>query len=64
MREGMTGRRRRPGRLEPHREPAHAALTQKVGETTGLAVPIAVSPQAEALRAELRKGMNGSPAAR
>jgi uncharacterized membrane protein YqiK len=39
-------------------------MTQKVGETTGLAVPTAVSPQAEALRAELRKGMNGSPAAR
>jgi hypothetical protein len=39
-------------------------MTQKVGETTGIAVPTAVSPQAEALRAELRKGMNGSPAAR
>jgi uncharacterized membrane protein YqiK len=39
-------------------------MTQKVGETTGLAIPTAISPQAEAMRAELRKGMNGSPAAR
>jgi uncharacterized membrane protein YqiK len=39
-------------------------MTQKVGETTGVTIPSAISPQAEALRAELRKGMNGSPAAR
>jgi uncharacterized membrane protein YqiK len=42
-------------------------MTQKVGETTGVMVPTAVSPQAEALRAELRKSMqttNGGQAAR
>jgi hypothetical protein len=40
-------------------------MTQKVGESMGVAVPTAVSAQAEALRGELRKGMqaNGGKAA-
>jgi hypothetical protein len=35
-------------------------MTQKVGETTGVTIPTAISPQAEAMRAELRKGMEAS----
>jgi uncharacterized membrane protein YqiK len=35
-------------------------MTQKVGETTGVVVPTAISPQAEAMRAELRKGMQSN----
>jgi len=40
-------------------------MTQKVGESMGVAVPTAVSAQAEAMRGELRKGMqaNGGKAA-
>lgn len=39
-------------------------MTEKLGQSLGVATPVAISPQAEALRAELRKGMNGGTAAR
>jgi uncharacterized membrane protein YqiK len=35
-------------------------MTQKVGETMGVATPVAMSPQAESMRAELRKGMQAN----
>ena len=37
-------------------------MTEKLGQSLGVAAPGAVSPQAEALRAELRQGMNGGTA--
>jgi hypothetical protein len=39
-------------------------MTEKLGQSLGIAAPVAISPQAEAVRAELRKGMNGGTAAR
>ena len=38
-------------------------MTEKLGQSLGVATPGAVSPQAEALRAELRQGMNGGTTA-
>ncbi len=35
-------------------------MTEKVGQSLGIVTPAAISPQAEAMRAELRKGMNGN----
>jgi uncharacterized membrane protein YqiK len=35
-------------------------MTQKVGESMGIATPVAISPQAEAMRAELHKGMQAN----
>jgi hypothetical protein len=39
-------------------------MTEKLGQSLGVAAPVAISPQAEAVRAELRKGMNGGTVAR
>jgi uncharacterized membrane protein YqiK len=36
-------------------------MTEKLGQSLGVAAPVAISPQAEAVRAELRRGMNGGP---